>query len=258
MLNLNQKYDLNLIIPCGGIGKRFIDAGYKISKPFLPLSNSTLLESVILNFHTHFDNYSHYKINIVLVFKRDYYEIHKKNINDIINNLCYYDITIKLIDETEGQLCSVLATEDVLAKNRGIFIYNNDQLVEDSEWSWNFYHFLRSKEAGGAILTFVPEPNNKWSYIKFKKENVLEVREKEIISDIATVGCYYFKDWNTLYTNAKSMIDKNIRVNNEFYVAPVFNEMIKNGDRVVHYLINEMVPLGTPEDYEKAFKSYLR
>ena len=44
------------------------------------------------------------------------------------------------------------------------------------------------------------------------------------------------------------MIDKNIRVNNEFYVCPVFNEAVEDGQKVITVDVNKMWGIGTPED----------
>ncbi len=52
-------------------------------------------------------------------------------------------------------------------------------------------------------------------------------------------------------TTAEKMIEKNIRTNNEFYIAPVYNEMIRDGEKILHYPIAEMRGLGTPEDLSR-------
>ncbi len=44
------------------------------------------------------------------------------------------------------------------------------------------------------------------------------------------------------------MIKKNIRVNNEFYVCPVYNEAIGEGKKIVIDNVSEMHGLGTPDD----------
>ena len=39
-----------LVIPMGGLGQRFINSGYKIYKPFLPIDyNFTVVEKIIDN-----------------------------------------------------------------------------------------------------------------------------------------------------------------------------------------------------------------
>ena len=50
------------------------------------------------------------------------------------------------------------------------------------------------------------------------------------------------------------MIEKDIRTNGEFYVCPVFNELIGDGKRVYTYPVAEMKGLGTPEDLENYLK----
>jgi dTDP-glucose pyrophosphorylase len=72
--------------------------------------------------------------------------------------------------------------------------------------------------------------------------------EKKPISNIATVGIYYFKKGKYFVESAEQMIRKNIRTNNEFYIAPTYNEMIEAKKKILHYPIAEMRGLGTPED----------
>ena len=74
------------------------------------------------------------------------------------------------------------------------------------------------------------------------------MQKKKPISNIATVGIYYFKHGKDFVEAAEEMIKKNIRTNNEFYVAPAYNQMIKKGKRIYHYHVDEMKGLGTPED----------
>ena len=52
------------------------------------------------------------------------------------------------------------------------------------------------------------------------------------------------------------MVGKNIRVNNEFYVCPVFNQAIEDNKKIRIYEAKEMWGLGTPEDLESFIKKY--
>jgi dTDP-glucose pyrophosphorylase len=82
---------------------------------------------------------------------------------------------------------------------------------------------------------------------------VVEVAEKRPISDLATVGIYYFRRSAEFVRAARQMIEKNIRVNGEFYVCPVFNEMIEAGLKILVHEIDssQMHGLGTPEDLSR-------
>ena len=89
-----------------------------------------------------------------------------------------------------------------------------------------------------------------------KKVMLLEVAEKKIISEDATVGLYYWKKGKDFVESAERMIKKNIRVNNEFYVCPVYNEAILNNKRIVISKVEEMQGLGTPEDLDDFIRNY--
>ena len=89
----------------------------------------------------------------------------------------------------------------------------------------------------------------KWSFAKIDENGyVTEVAEKNPISDIATVGVYFWKKGSDYVKYAEEMIKENIRVNNEFYVCPVFNEAIKDNKKIRTFDIEKMWGLGTPED----------
>ena len=101
--------------------------------------------------------------------------------------------------------------------------------------------------------------DNKWSFIKFNEEGyVTMVREKKVISNEATVGIYNFKKGSDFVKYAHRMIEQNLRVNGEFYVAPVYNLLINDGKKIVFQNIGGigcgMHGLGVPEDLEAFLK----
>ena len=104
----------------------------------------------------------------------------------------------------------------------------------------------------GSILCF-KATHPKWSFARINAEGtVMEVAEKNPISDNATIGIYWYHHGKDFVEGAESMIRKNIRTNNEFYVCPVYNEMILNDKKIGIFLIpnDKMHGLGTPEDLE--------
>lgn len=52
------------------------------------------------------------------------------------------------------------------------------------------------------------------------------------------------------------MIERNIRVNNEFYVCPVFNQAIEDGKKIRTFNADAMWGLGTPEDLNYYIENY--
>ena len=109
------------------------------------------------------------------------------------------------------------------------------------------YHIENSK-LDGCILTF-NSTHPKWSFAKLDTDGyVIEVAEKQPISNIATVGIYFWKKGSDFVKYADKMIHQNIRVNKEFYICPVYNEAIKDGKKFNTYNVKNMWGLGTPED----------
>jgi hypothetical protein len=108
----------------------------------------------------------------------------------------------------------------------------------------------------GGILTF-KATHPKWSYAQLGDDGfVSEVAEKKVISDNATVGLYYWRNGSEYVKYAEQMIAKNIRVNNEFYVCPVFNEAIQDGKKIKIKPVPGMWGIGTPEDLDYFLKNY--
>jgi dTDP-glucose pyrophosphorylase len=131
---------------------------------------------------------------------------------------------------------------------------NSDQFVE---WdSGEFLYSAQSQSVDGAILTFNSN-HPKWSYVKIDSQGfVTEVAEKNPISDIATVGIYYWKNGSDYIKYAEKMINKNIRYNNEFYVCPVFNQAIEDNKKIKTFNIQKMWGIGTPEDLQLFLRNY--
>lgn len=153
---------------------------------------------------------------------------------------------------TKGAACTVLLAEKYIDNNDALMIANSDQYVDT-----NIDEYIAAiGEKDGLIMT-MPADDPKWSFIKFDENNyVTMVREKEVISSEATVGIYNYARGKDFVKYAQQMISKNIRVNNEFYVAPVYNEMIEAGMKIGFYNVGtSMFGLGIPEDLKKFLKT---
>ena len=164
--------------------------------------------------------------------------------------MCVENCNILELDSvTEGAACTSLLAEKYIDNDKSLIIANSDQFIE---WdSSEIMYSIVSSGVDGAILTF-KSTHPKWSYAKVDCNNfVTEVAEKKPISTNATVGIYYWKKGSDYVKYAKQMIKKNVRVNNEFYICPVYNEAISDGKKIIIKEVKEMWGLGTPEDLEE-------
>jgi dTDP-glucose pyrophosphorylase len=76
------------------------------------------------------------------------------------------------------------------------------------------------------------------------------VKEKEVISNVATNGFHWWKKGVFFVESVNQMKRNKDNVNGEYYVAPSYNYMIQRGMKVMPYAFNMHYPIGTPKDYE--------
>ena len=245
IMNEWEDKDMNILIPMAGAGKRFADAGYMFPKPIIEIQNKPMIQWVIDSLKIN--------ANYIFIVQKEHQE--KFNIKSVLKILKPNCKVIELDGVTEGAACTTLLAKKYINNNKPLIIANSDQFIKWNS-SRSLYNF-NSKKYDGAILTF-EAIHPKWSYAKCNKSNfVTEVAEKKVISKNATVGVYYWKKGSQYVKYAEQMIKKNIRVNNEFYVCPVFNGAIKDKKKIVIEQVDEMHGLGTPEDLNN-FIQYLK
>ena len=148
---------------------------------------------------------------------------------------------------TEGAACTVLFARRLINNDIPLLIANSDQIIDIN--IKEMIDYSDSSNLDGCILTFKAD-DPKWSYVKVKDNIITELKEKQVISNDATVGIYYFRKGKIFVDNAIDMIINNDRVNNEFYVAPTYNYAINNNFKFGIYEIKntQMHGIGTPED----------
>ena len=112
----------------------------------------------------------------------------------------------------------------------------------------------------------VTAPARRWSAIacpfraSFVKTDavglVTATAEKKPISKQATAGLYYFRRARDFFEGAEKLIVKGLTTSGQFFVCPVFNELILAGKKITtHHLPDgAMHSLGTPEDVELFLK----
>jgi len=227
---------LNILIPMAGAGSRFKQAGYTFPKPLIDVRNKPMIQVVVENLNI--------KANFIYIVQKSHRE--KYNLDTLLNLITPNCKVIEVDGITEGAACTALLAKEYINTNAPLFFANSDQFVE---WDSNeFMYKMNETNADGGIVSF-EATHPKWSFARIDKQGlVTEVAEKNPISNIATVGFYWWKQGSDFVKYAEEMIEKNIRVNNEFYVCPVFNQAIKDGKEIRTFNINKMWGLGTPED----------
>ena len=226
---------INVLIPMAGAGSRFQEEGYKLPKPLIDVCGKPMIERVINSL-----NSKNLDINFIFLALKEHLDM---GLADYIDGKGDVVVVDKL---TEGAACTVLLAEHLIDNEDSLVIANCDQYLQ-----WDFADYIKfSKSFDGCLVTF-NSTNPHHSYVRCRKGIVTDVAEKIVISDKASAGIYYFKRGSDYIKSSHRMIEKNIRTNNEFYICPVYNELLELPKRVVSIYeidVNNKHMLGTPQE----------
>lgn len=237
---------LNIVIPMAGRGKRFADAGYERPKPLIEMYGHTMIEYVTANIRPSCPH------RFIYICQEEH--LKKYGLSSILNRIAPGCVIISIKNVTEGAACTVLLAEKYIDNYEQLMIANSDQFVDI-----DINTYLSTMDRYDGLIMTMPASDPKWSYIAYNSDRtVTMVREKEVISGEATVGIYNYLHGSDFVRFAHRMIEKDIRVNGEFYVAPVYNEMIAEGRKITFLNVGgSMYGMGTPDDLTLFMKTEL-
>jgi NDP-sugar pyrophosphorylase family protein len=211
----------------------------------LTINSKTILEYVI-------DNFKQDDTQFYFIFQKKHVDQYGLELDAVLRK-AGIDYRLIITDGlTDGAVNTAILAVPHIKKFDELIIANSDQWV-----AWDLNRFLKTmhtENADGAMPIFIDEKQeNKWSFVAMDDtRRITEVRAKDAFTKFAVVGIYYFKQKDYFEYYANKMILANKRVNGEFYVCPVYNELIQDNKRVFAYKVDKMVGLGTPNDFEAA------
>jgi dTDP-glucose pyrophosphorylase len=233
---------MNILIPMAGLGSRF--PNHSDPKPLIDVFGKPMIQAAIDSMAV--------KGNLIFIVRSQHIE--QYNVDKKLKEL--YDCQVISVDHiTEGPACTALLAEDLINNEEPLIIANCDQIMRwDSE---TFKSYCENYPHDAFRVTYFSD-TNKNSYAKLNKFGfVTEVKEKEVISNISLNGIHFWKRGSDFVSSAKEMISMNDRApNNEFYIGPTYNYMVKKNLKVgIYHIPNEQHwAIGTEEDLNK----YLR
>ncbi len=239
-----MKNKIDVVITMGGLGSRFRKAGYTVPKYMIEAKGKTLFEWSMISLDGYKRDVNQY---IFIAMKEEGIDMEgfiKEKCQELeIDN--YHLILLDYL--TDGQATTATLAEKYWNKEHALLIYNIDTYVEPGQ--------MNSEElkGDGFIPCFKAEGDH-WSFVRLdEQERVVEIKEKQRISDHCTLGAYYFKTcdlYKKLYDEYYSE-EKNL-VKGEKYVAPLYDYLLSKGGEIY---ISDIAPervhvLGTPEELQ--------
>lgn len=236
---------LNIVIPMAGAGSRFAVVGYADPKPLIRIHGVPMIRTVIENLRPKEEH------RFIFICQEAHIQMY-----DLAAKLARWapgSEVVPLHGLTEGAACTVLCAKPLIDNETELMIANSDQYI-DADID-QYLHAMRARHLDGQIMTMKAN-DPKWSFIKLSDQGyVTSVVEKVVVSDEATTGIYNFRSGRDFVRAAQAMIREGLRVNGEFYVAPTYNQLIREGYKVGYYNVgsegNGMYGLGTPADLDR-------
>jgi len=231
-----------------GAGSRFTQEGYELPKPLIDIAGLPMIQRCINSLD----------ITGQYIFIIRKYETLAETIllRDILKQITEEPIIIEIDHVTEGAACTCLLAKEHINNSEQLISVNCDQIMN---WdSKEFLNLVEGANVDGCVVTYNSD-SIKNSYIELDEQGFgVRLAEKDPISNLSLTGIHYWKQGRYFVKSAEAMINDNIRVNNEFYVAPTYNHMISDGLKVNNYHIenSNFHPVGTPEDLKKYLHSH--
>ena len=227
-----KKY--NVILPIAGKAQNFIDAGY------------TMPKSLIMAKDKHIIDWSMSSIDITdcnLIFIVRLEHVYDYGIDEILKSK-FGNVTICVVDgETRGALDTCLKAEEHIDEDLPLYIYTPDVYFQPT------FNLSNAPDCDGFLLTFLANsPDHSYCDID-SKGFVVRVAEKQVISRHANVGLYYFKTGELFLKYAK-FVEQNHTSDKDFYIAPLYNHMIKDCLKITTVETEKMHVLGDVDSFE--------
>lgn len=243
-----QPNSINLI-PMAGRGQRFAQEGYQAPKPLIPVTGKPMIiQAACMNPPAE---------NHIFVCLEEHLQQYP-DIKTTLKSSYPHSSIIKLDEITQGQACSCeVGLKDVdLEAPLFIGACDNGML-----WNQEKYQTLISDESVDAIaFSFRNHPASTrnpqmygWLNVD-EDDTVTGVSVKKSISnnpahDHAIVGAFYFRKVRYFLESLQYLYEKNVRINNEFYVDSCIGALVSLGKNVKVFEIDHYMCWGTPNDY---------
>ena len=229
---------MKILIPMAGEGSRFVKEGYQFPKPLIDVRGKPMIQRVVENLD--------FQAEYIFLVRKEHIEKYD-GLLGTLEQITNKNSKVVVVDSlTEGAACTALLAKEYINTDDDILIANSDQIIEYEKE--NFISIKNLTSVDSIVFTF-NAIHPKWSFVKTNSRGfITQVAEKNPISNIATCGIYWYRKGSDFVKYAESMILKNIRVNNEFYIAPVYNELIEDNKTLVPFYVHKMNGIGTPED----------
>lgn len=234
-------------MPMAGEGSRFLKEGWTTPKPLIELNGQPLFKHAISSV-TDKDIQMKYSF-IVRQEHIDKYQI-EKGIRSFLPEANLFSV----VKTTRGAVETCLIAENAIADDDAVIVMDCDLEFRSKKFMEIIKQILNKpieEATGGALVSF--ESNEpRYSYAALGEDGfVARTAEKEVISNHALCGAYFFASGRRFKQIAHLLLAEPAFTKPEYYVSLLFNYLLKDGEKVWLAPMEEYYSYGTPEELKR-------
>lgn len=238
---------LHIIMPMAGEGSRFAKAGWTTPKPLIELNEQPLFKHAISSVSA-----EGIRMKYSFIVRQEH--IDKYAIDKGIKSFLPEANVFCVLKTTRGAVETCLMAESAIADDDAIIVMDCDLEFRSKE----FIRIIKSilsepaeKSNGGALVSFESD-QPKYSYAELDEAGLVKrTAEKEVISNHALCGAYFFGTGKEFKQIAHRLLDEPEFKKPEYYVSLLYNYMLEKGEKVYLAPMEEYYSYGTPEELQK-------
>ncbi len=235
--------NLQVLMPMAGLGSRFANAGFELPKPLIPVDNMPM-------FHKALSSIENIKADKSFYFVIRQQHVEEQGLDQLIKEALSEANIVILPEMTRGAAETALAAAPQLNPNDGLIIMDCDLWFQSADYNHMVENCLADKDnISGGLLTFTAN-NPRYSYAKFGNDNIVtETAEKQVISDHAITGAYFFATAREFIDAANQLLAQPVNDKMpEYYLSLLYNILINDGKKIKAATVDEFASFGTPEE----------
>lgn len=235
---------MHIVIPMSGIGKRFLDAGYREPKPLIKVEGRPIIAHVVDMFPG--------ETKFTFICNEEH--LRDTDMRKVLSGLVPNANILSIAPHKKGPVYAVSQVYHLIEDDEEVIV-NYCDFGKDWEYS-EFLKDVRTNKADGAISAyrgFHPHMLGtiNYAFMREKDNWMLEIQEKkpfteDRMSEYASDGTYYFRSGAIMKKYFDLTMQKDISLNGEYYASVVYNLLVQDGLKVRIFEISHMLQWGTP------------
>lgn len=239
MQNINILENGLVVVPLAGNSSRFQHVS-DAPKYLLQIKGKLMIEWAL-------DNIGAEPEQLIFIIRHDHQQ--EFGVTKILQGLFGNSIHTIVVNSTEGAAQTVLCSKLLINNSKPLVIRDGDCIIDAP--------IGITDDIAGQVTYYSPrgesltDRRNK-SYVSFDSTGkVINIREKQIISNHAICGMYVFSKGASFVRLAEKAVRHQQKSKGEYYIAPLLQRMVELGEDVIAIPARKVIDLGSPENVRK-------